>query len=375
MNRPIKVLHVVVNMNRGGAESLIMNLYRSVDRARVQFDFLTCKEGAFDAEIAALGGTIHRIPYLTEAGHFGYVKALRHFFADHAGEYAIVHAHMDKMSGFVLREAKRGGIPFRIAHSHSTKSEGGVPAQAYKWYAGRFIASCATHMLACSQQAAEWLFRAGREQPVIVKNGVESRKYAYSPDVRRSVREELELGEDRFVVGHVGRFSPPKNHSFLLEMFARFQRDVPNAALVLAGDGALRPQLAKQAAELGIAGAVTMLGVRPDVNRLLQAFDAFAFPSLYEGLPVTLIEAQAGGLPCLVSERITREVDLGLNLLRFLPIDRTERWVESLRELAGAKGKAADAARCIPAEYVAKQGYDIRHTASWLENFYLALSR
>ena len=192
MGGPIRILHVVVNMNRGGAETLIMNLYRNMDRSKVQFDFLTCREGAFDEEIAAMGGRIHRIPYVTDVGHFGYVKALDAFFTSHP-EYKIVHSHMDKMSGLVLRSAKKAGIPIRIAHSHNTSSEGGTATKVYKSYAGKFILPNASHLLACSNLAANWLFEKKANQARILKNGIDCDQFAFSAEVRKQVREELKL--------------------------------------------------------------------------------------------------------------------------------------------------------------------------------------
>jgi len=157
MGTETRVLHAVVNMNRGGAETLIMNLYRRIDRKRLQFDFLTCREGVYDDEIRALGGVVHRVPWVTEAGPLGYARALDRFFAEH-GHYRIVHAHMDRMSGWVLRAARRAGIPVRIAHSHNTKSEGNALIRLYKWASGRLIEANATDRFACSEAAAAWLF-------------------------------------------------------------------------------------------------------------------------------------------------------------------------------------------------------------------------
>ncbi len=365
MGSPIRILHVVVNMNRGGAETLIMNLYRNIDRYKVQFDFLICKEGVFDSEIMDLGGRIHRIPYVTEAGHFGYIRALDHFFASHP-EYQIVHSHMDKMSGFVLRSAKRAGVLVRIAHSHSTKNEGGFAARMYKSYAGRSIIPHATHLLACSRRAAKWLYAQNADKAIILKNGIESDKFFFSSEVRNQVREELSLYPNDFVVGHVGRFSHPKNHAFLLEIFAELAKVKPDSVLLLAGDGPLRSDMEKKAEKLNLGNRVRFLGVRSDINRLLQAFDVFVFPSIYEGLPVTLIEAQSAGLPCVISDVITTEVDMGIQLIEYSSLLDQMMWVEKI------KGTAL---RTLPREISAstlfQKGYDIKDIAHWTQNFYL----
>lgn len=366
MGDPIRILHVVVNMNRGGAETLIMNLYRNVDRSQVQFDFLTCKAGEFDEEINQLGGNVHRIPYVREVGHFAYLRALRQFFMTHP-QYQIVHSHMDKMSGFVLRAARKTGVSVRIAHSHSTRNEGGFAASLYKWYAGLNLLPHASHLLACSNNAAKWLFSRKMVQAHIVKNGIDVDKFAFSPEVRRQVREELQVNPDDLVIGHVGRFSHPKNHSFLLEVFAELLKENPRAILILAGDGPLRNEIAKKADKLNLTDHIKLLGVRSDIHRLLQAFDVCVFPSIYEGSPVTLVEAQGAGLPCLISDTITREVDMGAGLIQFESLNNSPcAWAAKvMKRMERTETKS----------FIRKQGFDIRDTASWLQNYYLNKKR
>ncbi|PFL17451.1 glycosyl transferase family 1 [Bacillus cereus] len=369
MGTPLRVLHVVVNMNRGGAETLIMNLYRNIDRSKVQFDFLTCKEGVFDEEIVKLGGEIHRIPYVTDVGHRGYIKALNTFFSSHP-QYKIVHSHMDKMSGFVLRSAKKGGVPVRIAHSHSTSSEGGAIAKVYKWYAGAFIIPCATHFLACSIAAAQWLFPDRASTTEIFNNGIECAKFAFSSEIREQVRKELKLHEDAFVIGHVGRFAYPKNHTFLIDIFAQLIESRPKSILLLVGDGPLRVEMEKKVEKLNLTNRVKFLGIRSDINRLLQAFDIFVFPSIYEGLPVTLIEAQGAGLPCIISDNITQDVDLGLNLVEQCSLLDGREWIGKLQSIADRK-----ISRSIAQFALAEKGYDIKNITGFTQKFYVAVSR
>lgn len=369
MGDPIRILHVVVNMNRGGAETLLMNLYRNMDRSKVQFDFLTSKVGAYDAEIMEMGGTIHRIPYVSDIGHTKYIQALDQFFTENPN-YKIVHAHMDKMSGFVLRSAKKAGAPIRIAHSHSTRSEGGILSKSYKWVAGKFIAPNTTHFIACSTNAAKWLFSGRENKAIVLKNGIECEKFEFSPEIRQQVRQELKLNKDSIVMGHVGRFNVPKNHSFLIEVFAEMNKDKPDTLLVLVGDGPLRPEIEKKVMALNLQSKVRFLGVRSDITRLLQAFDMFVFPSLHEGLPVTLIEAQGAGLPCLISEEITQEVDMGINLVERLSLADKQVWVDQMKRVI-----ARNMPRQIPALSLSNKGYDIKNTAAWTEGFYLGISR
>lgn len=369
MGYPLRILHTVVNMNRGGAETLIMNLYRNIDRTKIQFDFLTCKEGAYDAEIIALGGKIHRIPYVTEVGHLGYIKKLEKFFRINSN-YKIVHSHMDKMSGLVLREAKKANIPTRIAHSHNTKSEGGVASQIYKWYAGKQIESNATHLFACSESASKWLFSKRSNESLILKNGIECEKFHFSMQIREQIREELTIPSDSYVIGHIGRFNHQKNHLYLLEIFADLLKKMPNATLILVGGGTLQAKIESKIKELQIEKYVKLLGIRDDIHKILQAMDVFVFPSLHEGLPVTLIEAQGAGLPCIISDSITEEVDMGMGLIQFCSLSEKEKWIEKI--LDGAKRefprKNAESA-------LNQKGYNIRRTAEITEKTYISLGR
>ncbi|MGE8204557.1 glycosyltransferase family 1 protein [Heyndrickxia sp. NPDC080065] len=365
MGSPLRVLHVVVNMNRGGAETFIINLYRNVDRREVQFDFLTCKEGTFDSEIREMGGIVHRIPYISDVGHSQYIKELHSFFTAN-NHYKIVHSHMDKMGGIVLRAAKKAGIPIRISHSHNTRSEGGLAARIYKWYAGKSITPNATHLLACSTEAAKWLFHKKYPVTKIVKNGIDEEKFRFSPVIRNQVREELGISQHTFVIGHVGRFNYQKNHTFLIDLFSQFHKVEEDSKLILVGDGPLRGEMEKKISELHLQNHVHFLGIRSDIHRLLQAFDLFLFPSLHEGLPVSLIEAQGAGLPCLISDHISQEVDMGMNLVRYASLKNGEDWVEKMKALK---------VRQVNRSQVFNDDYNIKRSVNDLEKFYLATVR
>ncbi|MDQ0859278.1 glycosyltransferase family 1 protein [Bacillus sp. V2I10] len=369
MGGPIRVLHAVVNMNRGGAETLIMNLYRNIDRSKVQFDFLTSKPGVFDDEITELGGRIHRIPYITECGHRNYIKHLDQFFKENS-QYKIVHAHMDKMSGFILRAAKKACIPTRIAHSHNTQSEGGIPAKIYKSYAGSQISKASTHYLACSRVAANWLFKSKASSSTILKNGIEINKFAFSQAIRDQVRADLRIEKNSVAIGHIGRFNHQKNHIFLIDIFNELLKAVPNAVLILVGDGPLRSTIEDKVKDLNIENKVQFLGIRSDVELLLQAFDLFVFPSLHEGLPVTLVEAQASGLPCIISDNISNEVDMDVNLIKYTSNTNMSEWIENIHEVQKLKIN-----RNINFNNLSDKGYDIQHSSAWTKEYYLAISR
>ncbi|WBW98948.1 glycosyltransferase family 1 protein [Oceanirhabdus sp. W0125-5] len=364
MDKPIRVLHVVVNMNRGGAETLIMNLYRNIDRTKVQFDFLVHKDvkGAFEDEIISLGGKIHRIPYITDVGHFGYKKALYKFFKNHS-DYKIVHAHMDSMSGLVLQAAKKAEIPSRISHSHNTRNEGNSLARLYKSYISNRIIKNSNQLFACSDVAAKWLFKNHSNRAKVIKNGIDIEKFLFNGNIRDLKREELGISDDTLVLGHVARFNHQKNHTFLIDIFEEVHKRKSDSLLLLVGDGALRGSIEEKVRRLNLENSVKFLGVRDDVNELLQALDIFLLPSLHEGLPVTLIEAQAVGLNCVISDTITKEVDLGASLMEFISLSESNnKWAEKLLSLNIINKDATNELR--------KNGYDIQETAIWLQRFY-----
>lgn len=352
-------------MNRGGAEAFIMNLYRKIDRSKVQFDFLTSKEGVYDNEIKRLGGVVHRIPYITEVGPQKYHRSLNAFFQKHSN-YQIVHSHMDKMSGFILSCAKENHIPIRIAHSHNTSSEGNKVIQLYKWYLGKKIKHSATDRFACSEQAGTWLFKNEGLSYQLINNGIDINVYQYNHNLREHARDKLGIKENQFLIGQIGRFNHQKNHHFSVEMFSRFLIGQQEARLIFVGDGVLKKKTEGLVERLGLNKLVTFTGVRSDIPDLLSAFDVLLFPSFHEGMPVALIEAQASGLPCLAANTITPDVDLELGLVHFLDLNDKERWNKALSVISRKK-----ATRHISTHLLEGKGFDITDTATWLQQFYL----
>lgn len=361
----IRVLHCVVNMNRGGTESLLMNVYRNINRSNVQFDFLTSRAGVFDAEIEKLGGRVYRIPYVNEIGHFKYVKNLNDFFRNH--HYQIVHAHMDKMSGLVLRAAKKNGVKIRIAHSHSTKSAGNMPVRLYKWMIGRLINKNATHLMACSTNAAKWLYQSQSEKATIINNGIEYELFKFSIQSRKETREKLGISDDTFVIGHVGRFDHAKNQSFIIDIFQDLIKIRPDSVLILVGEGVLFETIKYKVKKLQLDDKVKLLGLRNDVPQLLQAFDVFVFPSRFEGFPLSLVEAQAAGLPCVVSNVVTEEVRIS-DSVYFLSLKEGSRvWASEIVSIC-SKNTRREAGLLDPS-------FDIWHTSNMLEQLYIDLGK
>lgn len=360
MSEPIRVLHVVTHMNRGGLETMIMNYYRHIDRTKIQFDFLTHRDGKkdYDDEIQQLGGKIYHLPPLNPFDKNGYLKKLDEFFRVHR-EYQIVHSHLDCMSAYPLRAAKKYGVPVRIAHAHSTSEEKKDLKYLIKLYSKGKISSYATDLFACSEKAGKWMF--GNKEFTVMKNAIDCEKYLYNRDVALEVKKELGI-EKKFVVGHVGRFSIPKNHKFLIDIFGQIYAQNPDAVLLLVGEGILMDGVKQKVKECQLDGAVKFLGLRDDVERIMQAMDVFVFPSLYEGLPVTLVEAQAVGIPCVVSDEITKEISIASNIV-FLELNQgAEKWAKECLKNSKREKNACN--------LVKNAGFDIKKNAVWLAQYY-----
>ncbi|HJB91097.1 MAG TPA: glycosyltransferase family 1 protein [Candidatus Eisenbergiella merdigallinarum] len=369
MEREIRVLQVLGGTNLGGAESRVMDLYRNLDRSRIQFDFAVHgqQEGYFDGEIRSLGGRIYRLPKFVGTNWIAYQKAWRDFFSAHPG-YACAHGHMTSTASIYLPEAKRAGVPLTIAHARSA----GVDAGPKGWLTRQLrrpLWKRADLCLAASREAGLAVFgekavKAGRV--TVVPNAIRAQAYDYRPAVREEMRRELGLS-DAFVVGHVGRFHPCKNHPFLLETFAALCGLRPDARLILLGEGGGMEAPRARAQEPDLAGKVLFLGNRGDVWNYYQAMDLFLFPSLYEGLPGTVLEAQTSGLPCLVSDSITKEVKI-TDLVEFFPLKETaEEWAKKALKMAQEAGSGERSSRL---EQVRKSGFDAAVQAQRMAGLY-----
>jgi glycosyltransferase involved in cell wall biosynthesis len=325
MPRPIRVLHIVGAMNQGGVESWLMALLRHADRREIAMDFLvhTAKAAAYDSEIAALGGAIIACPSVRRPAY------IREFDAalGRNQPYDVLHSHVHWFSGLTTTLARRRGVRLRIAHSHSNSSareSGAGPVRAaYRTLMRRGMFSSATHLLAASRPAASALFGSDwgeSSRARVIYCGVDFKPFsaADAGADRESVRQELGIGSGEIVVGHVGNFHTPKNHAFLAAIAACATRREPGVRVLCAGGGPLREQVQSQFEQAGVRTIFT--GPRTDIPRLLRAMDVFVFPSLYEGLPLAVVEAQAAGLPCVVSTEVTREVEAVPGLIRWLPL-------------------------------------------------------
>lgn len=361
MNNPIRILHVVTYMGRGGLETMLMNYYRHIDRERVQFDFLTHRyfKADYDDEILSLGGMIYHLPRLVPWSP-SYKKALKQFLSEHP-EYRIIHVHQDCLSSIILKIAKKNNIPVRIAHAHNSNQDKNLKYPIKLWYK-RSISKYATKLFACGDKAGQWMFDGAPYQ--VVNNAIDANKFTYNPIIRGKMRKQLGL-LDEVVVGHVGRFSQAKNHSFLLEIFVAFLVKNPNAILLLVGSGENMAKIQSKALEIGIAEKIRFLGIRTDVAELLQAMDVFVFPSLYEGLPVTMIEAQAAGLPCVISDRVPLECIITKGLVDVFPLSAgPNAWAEKILEKCNTP-------RSDRKTEIVEHGFDITTEVHKLQEFYI----
>lgn len=330
MERPLRVAQVLNRMDSGGIEAVVMNYYRHVDRDRIQFDFYFAADSAFPQreELERLGAGIFLVPSYSHP--LAYHRALCRAFK--AGDYTIVHAHLSTMSVFALFAAWCAGVPVRICHNHTTAHWGEGKKTLLKYILRPFNKLFATDYFACGEKAGRWMygnrcFDAGRVH--VMPNAIDTKKFEYDQAARIRLREELKIPQDAFVVGHVGRFMYQKNHPFLLQVFKEILRLRENAFLLLVGEGELQETIRQSVREQSLEGKVIFTGARQDVSKLYSAMDVFCLPSFYEGLPVVALEAQANGLPCVFSDRITSEVLLNQSAV-CLPLETQQRWALKL---------------------------------------------
>lgn len=356
----IRILQVVTDMRPGGLETMLMNYYRYIDKSIIQFDFLVhrTKRGTFDDEIESMGGKIYRLPKLNPFSKH-YKRALGNFFDEHP-EYQIIHVHQDCLSSVILKVAKKHGIEVRIAHSHSSSQNKDLKYPIKLFYK-RLIPIYATDLFACSDEAGKWMFNGAPF--TVLNNAIDAKKYIYDEDKRNQMRTKLGIEPSEVVLGHVGRFSPPKNHDYLIDIFYEFQK-THHAKLLLVGDGKLRERIVEKVKKLGIEDKVIFTGIRSDVEDLMQAMDVFVFPSLYEGLGIVDIEAQANGLPCLISDKVPIECKKTKFVYQLELGKGAVNWANAIESLTKVNRENTYDDICLA-------GFDINQNVKLLESFYL----
>ena len=361
---PTRVLQIVGIACNGGVEAVVLNYYRHMDKSKVQFDFVVHKhpEENFVAEVKKGGGRLYEVtPYTKNI--FAFTHEIYRIIKD--GNYDIVHSNMNSMSGFPLFAAWLAGAKVRILHNHTTDTKTEGLRTILKRVLRPFAKMFANRYWACSNLAGEWMYGKKAVQSgkiTIIPNAIDLEKFAFNPDKRKLLRQKLGL-ENKFVLGHIGRFVYQKNHSFLIDVFAEVVKVKPEARLMLVGDGELRKTIEEKVVSLGLQDKVLFLGNRDDVADLYNAMDIFLLPSHYEGLPVVGVEAQANGLKCLFSDKVTEECLLTDNVY-FIDINqKVKDWVAEIM-----KTKIDYDRNGI--ENIKKSRFDIRESGRILKNLY-----
>lgn len=368
----IKILHINAgSKNFGGVSAFLLNLYRNIDREKFSFDFLTPNKTTYEnyrAEIENSGGHIYELGINSSnyKGKKKLQKELKKFLSQH--NYDIIHVNSGILSfNYMVAAACRKYSSAKIiVHSHNN---GGRSSFKEKFTSPfkRFVVKNADKLLACSLSAAEYMFpkKEANQNTVVIKNGIDPQKFAYAPEIRNKLRKKLGI-EDKFVIGHVGRFMPQKNHSFMLDVFAELLKKEPDAVLLLIGEGELTDEIKKKADDLGIKDKVMFMGACSDIENYYQAMDVFFLPSVYEGLGIVNIEAQDAGLHCVVSDIVPRDVDVA-GMVKFLSnSDPAEVWIEALLENRNAP-------RADGSKKIEEAGFDILSTSKVMTDIYTEL--
>lgn len=362
----IRILQVVNNMHRAGLETILMNYYRSMDREQIQFDFLTHRpeRSDYDDEIEAMGGRIYRAPRLYPQHYPAYFEYMKKFFREHP-EYTIVHSHIDAMSYLPLLAAKKAGVPVRIAHSHSTLIDKDFKLPL-KLLFRRMLPTVTTHFCTCGDKAGEFLFP--KQQCHWVPNAIDAKRFLYDEKVREKKRNELGV-QNNLVVGHVGRFSYPKNHVFLIEIFSELCKIEKDAKLILVGVGEKESEVRAKVENLNLVDKVLFLGKRSDVDEIYQALDVFVMPSLFEGVPVVGIEAQFTDLPCVFSNKVPTEVRF-TDASQFVPLEKSAKdWAKVIADVLNTKKE-----RMTQSEEQLQSAYNIEKAKIMLTEYYMDLN-
>jgi len=365
----LRVLHVVRKMDMGGVQSMIMSYYRHIDRTKVQFDFAVqdTNPGLFDEEILSMGGKIYIINPVKKL--FAYRKDLKKVIKQN--KYTIVHIHQNFANVHGIIVAFFAGVKNIISHSHSNYDEKSFVKKIIKKFLTGIINKLANHKYACSKTAAIWLYgkkAVEKNKTVIIKNAISTEDYKFNAETRRKKREELGLSE-KVVIGHTGSFAEGKNHSFLIDIFNEIYKTNENVHMIFMGKGSIEEDMKNKAKSLNLENNISFLGVRTDVNEILNAVDIFVFPSKFEGLGIVLIEAQASGLKCVMSDLVPQEAAV-TDLVSVVSLDKSaEEWARCVLKELELSGDRRDMS-----EIIADNGYDISKEALKLQDEYLKMS-
>lgn len=360
MSEPIRVLHVITGMEHGGAESFIMNMYRSIDREKVQFDFLLrSNKMIYGDELAKMGSRIYYTASIPMHIIKNYFQTIR-FFKEH--HYDIIHVHANALIYVsVLKIAKRAGVKCRIMHSHNT-SIFYSKTKPIHMFNKKHIKKIATHYFACSEDAGKWMFN---DEFRVIRNGIDIERFDFNKENRSRIRKEFKIAENALVLGNVAHLTSVKNQEFAIEVLSKIHKEGNKAYLVLVGEGESENELKQLANQKSVGDYVVFAGGRKDVYSILSAFDVFVFPSLHEGLPISILEAQANGLVCVCSEAVPIE-SFPRESIHQLPLEAgTQKWCDTILAL--------DHSRIDVGEQLVKLGFDSKSQAKELQEFYLSV--
>ena len=354
---PIRILCVFSTLDRGGAETMCMNLYRNIDREYIQFDFVKHSSdiGVYEDEIHKLGGRIFVAPRFTITNIAQYQYWWWKHLKAHP-EHQIIHGHYFTISAFYFQVAKKMGR-ITVGHIHAS----GFNSRIRRLFVSR-ISKYTDYPIACSNEAGRWVYGSTREF-IVLKNALDIDEFQYDPIKRNLIRESLNLREE-LTIGTVANYSEVKNPMGLIDIVTEVKKKIPSIKLIWIGDGDLRNEIEDRILKEGLENNIILLGIREDVSDLLQAMDVFLLVSFSEGLPLSVIEAQAAGLHCLLSDKITKEVDV-TGLCSFISIDDKKEWVDHIC--------TCDLTHMYTEGQIRKAGYDIHLTSEWLQRFYIGV--
>lgn len=360
-----RILQVFGELQIGGAETFIMNVYRNIDREKYQFDFIVhgTNVGKYESEIKKMGGKIYRIPKYKVYNHFKYKKQVKKILDEHP-EYKVIHSHVRSTASIILKVAKKKGLT-TICHSHSISNGKGLKSYIKKTLQ-KSIPKYADYLFACSFESARWLYGdklSKSDRCYIINNAIDTKKFVYNENIRNKIRKELKV-EDKIVIGQIGRLENMKNHSFTLKVFKECIKRNEKYVLLIIGEGSKRDEIKSEISKLKLGNHVMMLGVKSNINELMQAMDLFIMPSLYEGLPLALVEAQASSLPCVISNNISSGIIIP-ELVKKVSLDIDPKiWASQIK--LSLKNK-----RINRLNYIVDSNFDIDSNTKWLEEFYL----
>lgn len=361
MSKPIRILHIVQKMEAGGTQAFLMNLYRNIDRDKIQFDFLVEYEEKefYDDEIISLGGKIYYTNFRKTLNVIKFKKTLSNILKEHP-EYKIVHIHATAIGKICTDVAKKCGVKTIIAHTHNNSA-----VKDWKYYPKillrKLYTKGPTDFFACSEDAGRYTFK--NKKFTVVYNAIDIDKFLFKQEIREEFRKELNI-EDKFVIGNIGRLHEQKNQSFLIDVFYEIQKRKDNAILLIVGKGPLENELKEKVSNLGINNKVYFLGNRKDIERIYQGMDVFVLPSLFEGLGIVAIEAQVSGLPVIASTGVAKEANITNNIRNIDLSEPIDVWVEAICKTKVNNRKSIE-------DIVRKSKFNIKNNVKFLQEFYL----